>query len=123
VDVVNLAVHWLCPTFYGNLASEVANLNMVSWSTQDVSPGSSSGVASALSDLERCFKVLMEFVESLSSYAKDKKTGRICIQLPNIKALGASLVPVPSWWAELCSSAGDAFGYLWRRWINACSVE
>ncbi|KAH9302956.1 hypothetical protein KI387_014539, partial [Taxus chinensis] len=76
-DVVNVMAHWLCPTFCGNLTSEVANLNMVSWSAQDVSRGSSSGAASAFLDLECHFNVLMEFSESLSSYAKDKNSGCI----------------------------------------------
>ncbi|KAH9307914.1 hypothetical protein KI387_035825, partial [Taxus chinensis] len=89
----------------------------------DVSPGSSSGDVLAFPDLEHHFKVLMEFFESISSYAKEKKSGRIRIELPNIKALGAPLVLVMSRWAELRSSVGDAFGDLWHGWINSCSVE
>ncbi|KAH9293275.1 hypothetical protein KI387_041525, partial [Taxus chinensis] len=123
VEVVKVTAHWICPIFCGNLASEVANFNLASWPAHDVASGSSVGDALAFPELERHFKVLLEFVESLVSYMKDKKAGHIRIQLPNVKALGAPLVPIPSWWNDLRSSAGNAFDYLWRGWLNGNSVD
>ncbi|KAH9302960.1 hypothetical protein KI387_014543, partial [Taxus chinensis] len=123
VEVVKVVAHWIFPIFYGNLASKVANFNLASWPAHDVTSGSSIGDASSFPDFKHRFKVLLEFTDSLASYVKYKNAGHIRIHLPNVKALGASLIPVPIWWNDLRFSVGDAFNYLWCGWLNDNSVD
>ncbi|KAH9288490.1 hypothetical protein KI387_032607, partial [Taxus chinensis] len=97
-DVVNLALHWVQPSFCGNLASNVANCNVLFWAASDGEQGSSVVNTCVFKELEKRFRVLMEFSENLVAFARDRNLGHARIKLPNLKALNLSLEPVLCWW-------------------------
>ncbi|KAH9322753.1 hypothetical protein KI387_017392, partial [Taxus chinensis] len=123
VEVVNLAAYWLTPSFCGNLASEVANFSLVSWSVSRGALCSQGGNDVGMADLEKHFQILLDFTKSLVVFARDKKSGRARIKLPDVRALGMPLEPVPCWWVELRADAGGAFEHLWQGWLKGSAPD
>ncbi|KAH9291651.1 hypothetical protein KI387_043165, partial [Taxus chinensis] len=70
-EAVNLATHWVRPSC-GNLAFKVANFNFLFWVASDGNQGPSDINVGAFNDLEKCFRVLLEFAENLVAFAREK---------------------------------------------------
>ncbi|KAH9310131.1 hypothetical protein KI387_038042, partial [Taxus chinensis] len=122
-NTVNLALHWVRPSFFGNLVYEVENYNMAFWDVGVGEQGSLTMDVGVFKELEKWFGVLMNFSEKLVAFALDINLGHARIKLPNLKSLNLPLEPMPSQWSKLRDSTGGTYDYLWRGWVNAYVVD
>ncbi|KAH9314823.1 hypothetical protein KI387_023450, partial [Taxus chinensis] len=118
-NVMSLALHWLQPAYYGNLASEVVNCCLAFWVMHESFLSVSGVVVGVLSELEKWFDILLAFTELLVVYAWDRAANRAHLVFPNLKTLCAPLDPIPPGWNELRLSAAGAYDFLWLNWVNS----
>ncbi|KAH9313736.1 hypothetical protein KI387_022363, partial [Taxus chinensis] len=105
LDVVNLDTHWVRPSFCGNLNFEVAECNILLCAENDGDQDPFDVYAGAFKDLEKHFRILLEFIEILVAFARDRNSVRARIKLPNVKSLSLPMGLVLGWWKELRDSA------------------